>query len=206
MFSANFRETLQECCGINVFLSSQGCGQKVSQKVLDGLQSSGRRQLMTTVFIMLLSFHHCSWRFVGRRYRNFPELILVELTFTCASEPFAHGYPAERGSGGALWETPNRLSASVRLPKIPTFRQAKNIGGRPTLRGVRISGDSSSRNAVSFSSACTTKRFPSSRCSLRWRCSPAGINRSDVAQTPTTFLEITGDNFPIFQGERVARH
>jgi len=21
----------------------------------------------------------------------------------CASEPFAHGYPAERGSGGALW-------------------------------------------------------------------------------------------------------
>ena len=36
----------------------------------------------------------------------------------------------------------------------------------PTVakRWLRRVADSSSRNAVSFSSACTTKRFPSSRC------------------------------------------
>src|SRR5437016_98543 len=75
------------------------------------------------------------------------------------------GYPAERGSGGALLgETPNGLGATAILPKIPTLRQQKNIGPRPTLRRIQISGYSNSTNAVSFSSACTTKRFPSPRC------------------------------------------
>ena len=61
-------------------------------------------------------------------------------------------------------ETPNGLSASVSLPKILTTCQQKNIGCRPILRRVRISFDSSSKNAVSLSFACTMKRWPSPRC------------------------------------------
>ena len=39
----------------------------------------------------------------------------MELTFSCASEPFAHGLPCEKRSGGAPGETPKQLGASKTL-------------------------------------------------------------------------------------------
>ena len=70
--------------------------------------------------------------------------------------------------------------------KVAGPEETKNLAGRNVLRLIRIRlttsslekilpvcqdnspptqiADSSSRNAVNFSSACTTKRFPSSRC------------------------------------------
>jgi hypothetical protein len=54
---------------------------------------------------------------------------------------------------------------------------------------------SSSRNAVSFSSARTTKRFPSSRCASATKTvSVLMIHGCDPAATPAGFLEIVGDD------------
>jgi hypothetical protein len=42
------------------------------------------------------------------------------------NEPFAHRVTLrESESGGALWETPNGLSATATLAKIPTICQDK---------------------------------------------------------------------------------
>jgi hypothetical protein len=85
-----------------------------------------------------------------------------------------------------LWvETPNGLSAGAILPKIPTLRQQKNVGPRPTLRRVRINADSISKNAISFSSARTTKRFPSRCAEVLLHCIHGDSNNNVYANTNT---------------------
>ena len=51
-------------------------------------------------------------------------------------------------------------------------------------------GRTGSTNAVSFSSACTTKRFPSFSVRVRnTNCLPVGIDRRDTAPTPSGFAK-----------------
>ena len=58
--------------------------------------------------------------------------------------------------------------------------------------------DSSSKNAVNFSSACTTKRFPSSRCASAIQIvRPLESIAETQTPTPTGFAEIVSDDFPI---------
>src|SRR6266567_2011103 len=43
---------------------------------------------------------------------------------------------AERGSGGALGKTPNRLNATASVPRIPTLCQCQNVRIRPALESI----------------------------------------------------------------------
>jgi len=118
--------------------------------------------------------------------------------FSCVNEPFVRGYPAERGSGGALLgETPNRLSASATLAdgdrkcqsyfasrRFPLrrrhlpFSQAQFSSG---LYATKLTANSciarcSSKNAVSFSSARTMKRPAISRSAATTQnCRPSSF-------------------------------
>jgi hypothetical protein len=55
----------------------------------------------------------------------------------------------------------------------------------------------SSTKAVNFSSARTTKRFRRAICVSNPDCWTLAIHSCDTAPTPTAFLEIVGDYFPI---------
>jgi len=69
----------------------------------------------------------------------------------------------------------------------------------PEQTGTFNTWRSSSTNALSFSSACTTKRLPSSRCASTIQIvRPLGIHAWDTAATPSGFAEIVGDDFPVF--------
>jgi hypothetical protein len=58
--------------------------------------------------------------------------------------------------------------------------------------------DSSCRNAVNFSSARTTKRFPSSRCASATQIvRPSESNAETQPKTPTGFAEVVVDDFPV---------
>jgi hypothetical protein len=58
--------------------------------------------------------------------------------------------------------------------------------------------DSNSTNAVSFSSACTTNRFPSPRCASAIHIVRPSRSRAETQpKTPTRFLEIVSDYFPV---------
>src|SRR5207248_7262028 len=46
------------------------------------------------------------------------------------------GFPAKRGSGGALGKTPNRLNATASVPRIPTLCQYQNVRIRPALESI----------------------------------------------------------------------
>jgi hypothetical protein len=74
------------------------------------------------------------------------------------------------------------------------------LGKRNDLR-VTLS---SSRNAVSFSSPRTTKRFPSSRCAsaIHIVC-PLESTPETQPQLPTRFAEIVSDDFPVLHAPRV---
>ena len=64
--------------------------------------------------------------------------------------------------------------------------------------------DSSSRNAVNFSSACTMKRFPSSQCASAIQIVRAArIHGCDTAPTPTGFAEVVSDDFPVLHAQRI---
>src|SRR5262245_13686980 len=66
-----------------------------------------------------------------------------KLHFTFTTRILVAINPAERESSGALRRRrPTDLARGARLPKIPTLCQYKNIGRHPTLRGIRIGGDS----------------------------------------------------------------
>jgi len=58
--------------------------------------------------------------------------------------------------------------------------------------------DSSFSKAVNFSSACTTKRFPSPRCVSAIQIAFARWNQSPrPSPTPPGFAEIVSDDFPV---------
>jgi hypothetical protein len=80
-------------------------------------------------------------------------------------------------------------------------------GSSPQLRAT----DSTSTNAVSFSSACTTKRFPSPRCASAIQIvRPFESIAETQPPTPIGFAEIVGDDLSIlhwqkkFSGETAA--
>jgi hypothetical protein len=77
----------------------------------------------------------------------------------------------------------------------PSSRAAPNFHAGPRL--IRVA-DSSSTNAVSFSSACTIKRFPSPRCASAIQIvRPAESIAENTVQTPSGLAEIIGDDLPI---------
>ena len=66
--------------------------------------------MFVIVFMRLFPFIISDPEIAKRSFRK--KLILgFSNIFGCANEPFARGYPAERGPGGALGETPNELGA-----------------------------------------------------------------------------------------------
>src|SRR6266576_4237528 len=56
--------------------------------------------------------------------------------FRGANEPFARGYPAERGQVELLGETPNGLSAGTILRNLPECCQCNSSQGRRSLFAV----------------------------------------------------------------------
>src|SRR5438034_5709484 len=63
---------------------------------------------------------------------------------------------------------------------------------------TRRTADSSSRNGVSYSSACTTKRFPSPRCASAIQIvRPLESIAETQPQLHPAFLEIVRDYFPV---------
>jgi hypothetical protein len=79
-----------------------------------------------------------------------------------------------------------------------------NRGLRGYRRYARIAA-SSARNAVNFSSACTTKRFPWSRCAstIQIVC-PSGSTAETPTQAPTGLPEPVRDDFPVLHAHKRA--
>ena len=71
--------------------------------------------------------------------------------------------------------------SAFKMPNHSAFR--KRIDSRVTL--------SNSRNAVSLTSACTTKRFPSPRCASAIQIVRPSLSKAETQpQAPTGFAEI----------------
>ena len=79
----------------------------------------------------------------------------------------------------------------------------KNLVNLPNQFTATRIADSSSRNALNFSSARTTNRFPSPRCASAIQIvRPLESIAERPAPTPTGFAEIVGDYFPGFHARR----
>src|SRR6266481_3055189 len=128
--------------------------------------------------------------------------IYARISFHCFAVATRRANPIRRSmtsSEAARWVS---IQVSFRPRRCSFYAQKSRLtGGARPPSGCGLTAriaDSSSKNAVSFSSARTTKRFPSPRCAsaiqiVRQRASMAG----HVTQTPTGFFEIVGNDFPV---------
>ena len=92
-----------------------------------------------------------------------------------------------------------RREFRVRVRRKLTLRSVASVQGVHLNAGEKARiADSNSKNAVSFSSARTTKRFPSSRCAPAIQIvRPTPIHAYDAAPTASGFAQIVSDYFPI---------
>ena len=107
-------------------------------------------------FSPLCSFHYPSPKFPGRSFRK--------KFFGCANEPFARGYPAERGSGGARGRRLTNLArrgfcGAPRTASILFFRQGQYLRRKDNLLLLRL--------GLAGADLADHGRIEDSRCDLR---------------------------------------
>jgi hypothetical protein len=155
-------------------------------------------------FSPVCSFHYPSSKFPRRSSRK--------KFFGCANEPFARGYPAERGSGGARGETPKQLGASKTLNEshllvyTTLVCQASSYTSAflgSTILSMKLNANA---NYQFHFDECRQLFIPTHNVTLAIAtmrvgnpdCLPVGIDSRDTAPTPTGSAKPVCDNFPAF--------